>query len=233
MLTCESSTVTRSHIGKHFCLYCTIVKDHLRVPLAERGPFPARTIETLESDHASFMASGGNLKNAKHFNNAIGSAFFKIPLTQASLKIIICTTFLHGNPQVCPPALHITLGVFYSLFTLFERECHQLDLTTALHTSSAPGPALESFRSYSKALQEVHRITDLIEEERSGLNGLQQLVSYLTISLTSTQAAQAMQCLHQQLVTKRERIKQLVYTTYRCLYALLHKILLGERETET
>ena len=177
------------------------------------------------------MASGGNLKNAKHFNNAIGSAFFKIPLTQASLKIIICTTFLHGSPQVCPPALHITLGVFYRLFTLFERECHQLDLTAALHTSSAPGPSLESFRSYSKALQEVHRITDLIEEERSGLNGLQQLVSYLTISLTSPQAA--MQCLHQQLVTKRERIKQLVYTTYRCVYALLHKILLGGRETET
>ena len=86
MLTCESSTVTRSHIGKHCCLYCTIDKDHLRVPLAERGPFPARTLHTLESDHASFMASGGNLKNAKHFNNAIRSPFFKIPLTQVSLK---------------------------------------------------------------------------------------------------------------------------------------------------
>ena len=78
----------RSYIGKHCCLYCTIDKDSLRVPLAERGPFPARTLETLESDHARFMAAGGNLKNAKMFNNAIGTAFFNIPLTQASLKII-------------------------------------------------------------------------------------------------------------------------------------------------
>jgi hypothetical protein len=89
-------------------------------------------------------------------------------LTQASLKIIICTTFLHGSPQVCPPALHITLGIFYRLFTLFERECHQLDLTAALHTSSAPGPSLESFRSYSKALQEVHRITDYLANISTG-----------------------------------------------------------------
>jgi hypothetical protein len=170
------------------------------------------------------MASGGNLKNAKHFNNAIGSAFFKIPLTQASLKIIICTTFLHGSPQVCPPALHITLGVFYRLFTLFERECHQLDLTAALHTSSASGPALESFRTYSKALQEVYRITDLMEEGRSGLSGLQQLVSFLTISLKSPQAAQAMQCLHSSIFYIQMHIHA---------YALLHKILLGGRETET
>ena len=71
-------------------------------------------------------------------------------------------------------------------------------------------PALESFKSYSKALREVYRVTDQIEEERSGLSGLQQLVSFLTLSLRSPQAAQAMQALHQQLAAKTEKIKQLV-----------------------
>ena len=45
--------------------------------------------------------------------------------------------------------------------------------------------SFESFKSYSKALQEVHRITDHIEEERSGLSGLQQLVSFLTLTLST------------------------------------------------
>ena len=92
-----------------------------------------------------------------------------------------------------------------------------MDLSAALHTLSPSVPALESFKTYSKALQEVHHITDLIEEERSGLSGLQQLVSFLTMTLTSPQAPQAMQALHQQLVAKKEKIRQLVnkiYNTY-------------------
>ena len=33
--------------------------------------------------------------------------------------------------QVCPPALLITLGVFFRLFTLLEDACHALDLEMA------------------------------------------------------------------------------------------------------
>ncbi len=30
--------------------------------------------------------------------------------------------------QVCPPGLHITLGIFYRLFQLMEDDCHELDV---------------------------------------------------------------------------------------------------------
>ncbi len=29
---------------------------------------------------------------------------------------------------MCPPGLHITLGIFYRIFSLLEEECHLLDL---------------------------------------------------------------------------------------------------------
>ena len=122
MPTCESSTVTRSHIGKH---YYTIDKDHLRVPLAEQGPFPARTIETLESDHASFMASSGNLKNAKHFNNAIGSAFFKIPLTQASLNMVAHRSASKHTPEALNPVRYVHIAVHEGVKLLVYRLSHQ------------------------------------------------------------------------------------------------------------
>lgn len=36
---------------------------------------------------------------------------------------------------MCPPGLHITLGIFYRLWSLLEEECHQLDLELATRTA--------------------------------------------------------------------------------------------------
>ncbi len=40
---------------------------------------------------------------------------------------------------MCPPGLHITLGIFYSLFTLMENECHLLDLAVVEEDSVDEG----------------------------------------------------------------------------------------------
>ena len=45
--------------------------------------------------------------------------------------------------QVCPPGLHITLGIFLGLFVLLEDACHHLDLTAEL-TGSAGGRSLNA-----------------------------------------------------------------------------------------
>ena len=75
--------------GRHSCLYCTITSEAMRTPVKERGRAPLRSLDTLASDHLQFQTIGkGNLKNAKHYNNVIGNAFFDIPLSQVSTYIV-------------------------------------------------------------------------------------------------------------------------------------------------
>ena len=49
-------------------------------PRQERGRLTPRTLQTIQADHARYLAAGGNLKNAKLFNNAIDSHFLDIEL---------------------------------------------------------------------------------------------------------------------------------------------------------
>ena len=68
-------------VGRHCCLWCTITSAKLALPLARRGRSPEQTLDTLRSDHASFLESGGgDLRKAKEYNNAIGEPLFDIPL---------------------------------------------------------------------------------------------------------------------------------------------------------
>ncbi len=70
-----------SPLGRHNCLWCTIPSSKLVEPLASRGSFPARTLDSLKADHSRFTSEGhGNLKREKLFNNVIGEALFVIPL---------------------------------------------------------------------------------------------------------------------------------------------------------
>ncbi len=73
--------------GRHNCLWCLIPSAKLRDPLAQRGSFPLRTLETLQSDYGRFTSQGhGFLKYAKDYNNVIGESILEIPLD--NVKII-------------------------------------------------------------------------------------------------------------------------------------------------
>ena len=50
--------------------------------------------------------------------------------------------------HVCPPGLHITLGIFYRIWSLLEEGCHELDLELATRTSHNPSDR-ETFKKYS------------------------------------------------------------------------------------
>ena len=58
--------------------------------------------------------------------------------------------------QVCPPGLHLTLGIFLRLYVLLEDACHHLDLTAEL-TGSAGG---RSFERYSAAIRQQRGLRD-------------------------------------------------------------------------
>ena len=71
-------------IGKQPCLWCLVAIDDLEGNCSLRGPFPARTVESMCDDYKRFIASGGNIKKVKYFNNCKGEPLFPIPLNQVN-----------------------------------------------------------------------------------------------------------------------------------------------------
>ena len=133
------------------------------------------------------MAAGSKIKNAKNFNNCIAEPFFKnFPLFQVHThsctlhsKFNLLHIHVHVHSQVCPPGLHITLGIFMRLFVLLENACHDLDLRAHMQGTGDHGP---SYQRYADALQQL---TQRKDEELSFRNGLQVLQQLLTHGLVS------------------------------------------------
>ena len=86
---------------------------------------------------------------------------------------------MYGFLQVCPPGLHITLGIFLRLFVLLEVECHKLDVSEQMGGSVSSGP------SYDKYVAALHQQTQLKDEQHSLRGGLQLLEQLLTHMLTT------------------------------------------------
>lgn len=60
--------------------------------------------------------------------------------------------------QVCPPGLHITLGIFFRLFVLMEEAAHELDLRCAVKNGLCGA-------SNDQHIALLHRQTQLKDEE--------------------------------------------------------------------
>ena len=88
--------------------------------------------------------------------------------------------------KVCPPGLHITLGVFIKLYGLLEDECHNLDLELALHSSE---DAHSSFSTYSQELQKLHLLQAEMEQVTDKVQHLLCIVKEHLISTTPQVAA--------------------------------------------
>ena len=72
-------------LGRHCCLFCNITTEEMKTPPHDRPqPVEQRSLATLQRDHNSFIASGGNAKNVKNHNNVLRPAIFDIPLFQVS-----------------------------------------------------------------------------------------------------------------------------------------------------
>ena len=66
--------------GRHCCLWCLVPSSDLqRCTFYQR-----RTLAGIEQDHARFLAAGGDIRRAKHFNNVIHRPIFNIELDQVS-----------------------------------------------------------------------------------------------------------------------------------------------------
>ena len=74
---------------------------------------------------------------------------------------------------MCPPGLHITLGIFYRLWTLLEQACHHLDLELAKRSAPLSLDKV-SFKEYGEVVKKLANM----EEEKHEL-------SFYTVSLNS------------------------------------------------
>ncbi|KAL5494514.1 hypothetical protein EMCRGX_G015864 [Ephydatia muelleri] len=100
-----------------------------------RGHAAQRTLETMRADHQRYVSAGSIKRDAQKSYNCISPPIFDIPVS-----------------QVCPPGLHITLGIFTKMFNLLEAVCCNLDLELALHATDVDS---SSFSEYSLELQNL------------------------------------------------------------------------------
>lgn len=63
-------------------MFCLVTLDELKTSSPSSVQCTRRTLDTILADHQRFIASGGDIKNAKHYNNCINEPFFNIPLSQ-------------------------------------------------------------------------------------------------------------------------------------------------------
>ncbi len=126
--------------------------------------------------------------------------------------------YLAVNTQVCLPGLHISLGIFYRLFSLLEDACHQLDFKLAQNTS--PSPASQtSFNEYSLALHQTRELQDEREKLDEAAATLEQVASYLTLHLPDPLTSPVIRGLSADAASKRDRISQIVRaSSFRSVY---------------
>lgn len=86
---------------------------------------------------------------------------------------------------MCPPGLHISLGIFFRLFLLLVNECHELDLSVPMEGEGSPSGL--SYQRYAAGLKALERLRDEQHNLNNELAVLeQQLISLLLGGVSST-----------------------------------------------
>ena len=78
-------------------------------------------------------------------------------------------------------ALLISMGIFYKLYSLFEEECHLLDLKLALQLVTDAEPTTASYEEYATAVRELTAYKEQLEVLRQEHCSLKDLFNYLAI----------------------------------------------------
>ena len=116
--------------------------------------------------------------------------------------------------QVCPPGLHISLGIFYKIWCLVEEGCHELDLELATRNSHNPTDR-ETFHQYSMLVKKLRQL-------RENKMDLVQLVSSLNAVLgdlaINSGPATLVQALTEEVQTQARNLEKLVCTKQQHLF---------------
>ena len=148
----------------------------MAIPLIVRGHAKERSLEDMCADHQCYVSSGSVKKDAQMFFNCISEPIFDIPVSQVNESNI--TIIQNYTIQVCPPGLHIMLGIFTKMFHLLEALCCQLDLELTSQTTDFDS---SSFSKYSQALQRLPLLQADLETAQHAHEVLQQVATYVAL----------------------------------------------------
>ena len=139
------------------CLWCHMNKsDFLKPDMSATE----RSLSTLRRDFSKFCKYGRKkLSVAKQYNNVIHKALFPVKLT-----------------KVCPPYLHILLGIVKFHHDLLKKDCHEIDKSIALDLAKkeVPDSDTEPFAIYVKQLRRQTLITEEVKKLQGELSFTQQ-----------------------------------------------------------
>lgn len=125
---------------------------------------------------------------------------------------------------MCLPALHISLGIFYRLYTLLEQAAYELDLLLAEKTNCGEIGG-STYGRYLSLLQKKHKLEEQRDTYLQSLNGLQQLSTCLAVCFENSPTNQ-LHCIadmityNQQLASKMVSITLSVLDYYVYMYIL-------------
>lgn len=110
---------------------------------------------------------------------------------------------------MCLPGLHITLGIFFRLFTLLEDQCHALDLELAAITNPAAGDR-PSYMNYSAWVTKERTLLDSREKVQKEVDMLIQTLSYLALNTNNPSTDPATQAVSKVIREKKKEISKIV-----------------------
>ena len=115
----------------------------------------------------------------KESDNCKGEPLFAIPLTQVNIQIFYdWSIHFHAFLKVYLPGLHISMGIFYKLYSLLEEECHLLDLRLSLQLSTNTGLTMASYEEYATAPRELTALKEQLEVLHHERISLKDLFNY-------------------------------------------------------
>ena len=190
----------------------------MKLPRHQRGRLLPRSLDTLEGDYLRFHTNANSdIRKAKDYNNVISRPFFNIPLNQVRTPTCThtCTLSFQGyytlscKPQVCPPGLHITLGIFYRLWSLLEGECHQLDLELATRTAPQSMDRT-SFNEYSSTIKELSQQKEKKMELENYTTTLSTAIAHVATEVQNPNSNPLLSQLQEEVTSVTRKIQDFV-----------------------
>lgn len=116
--------------------------------------------------------------------------------------------FFFSSLQVCPPGLHISLGLFLKHYNSMEKACHQLDLKTVAYLAPQDNP--DNLSKNMVLMVEQHRLKALLAEKEEERKDLMEQLSCFILLYPEETASQPVHLLQEAVEEKDSEINDAV-----------------------
>ncbi len=155
---CKMLSLSGIH-GVYLCPFCLIKKQDIQISRNVRGTSQPRTLAGCKSDAKDFREKSGSKRAmASSHHNVLDDPIWDIEVE-----------------EICPPYLHILLGIVKRHHDLLELQCHELDIMLAevLAQQEDTHFSKQVFEDYVAQQREVYRLTVQLKDIQEHLDTLE------------------------------------------------------------